>query len=103
MLYMYKPLTVTAIYPFDKNPTREEWEDYDYMMRRAGSSNKYALPLKNPDHLEHSGISRNIQEHPDQAHAAEKAQTITCASSVLSAVSRAPPINLLLSPASLLA
>lgn len=60
MLYMYKPLTVTAIYPFDKNPTREEWEDYDYMMRRAGSSNKYALPLKNPDHLEHSGISRNI-------------------------------------------
>ena len=22
MLYMYKPLTVTAIYPFDKNPTR---------------------------------------------------------------------------------
>lgn len=54
MLYMYKPLTVTAIYPFDKNPTREEWEDYDYMMRRAGSSNKYTLPLKNPDHLEHS-------------------------------------------------
>lgn len=51
---MYKPLTVTAIYPFDKNPTREEWEDYDYMMRRAGSSNKYTLPLKNPDHLEHS-------------------------------------------------
>ena len=37
---MYKPLTVTAIYPFDKNPTREEWEDYDYMMRRAGSSKK---------------------------------------------------------------
>ena len=60
MPYMYKPLTVTAIYPFDKNPTQEEWEDYDYMMRRAGSSNKYALPLKNPDHLEHSGISRNI-------------------------------------------
>lgn len=57
---MYKPLTVTAIYPFDKNPTQEEWEDYDYMMRRAGSSNKYALPLKDPDHLEHSGISRNI-------------------------------------------
>ena len=57
---MYKPLTVTAIYPFDKNPPREEWEDYDYLMRRAGSSNKYALPLKNPDHLEHSGISRNI-------------------------------------------
>ena len=95
---MYKPLTVTAIYPFDKNPTREEWEDYDYMMRRAGSSNKYALPLKNPDHLEHSGISRNIYAQP-----AEKAQTITCASSVLSAVSRAPPINLLLSLASLLA
>lgn len=48
MLYMYKPLTVTAIYPFDKNPTREEWEDYDYMMRRAGSSNKYTLVQEGP-------------------------------------------------------
>ena len=48
MPYMYKPLTVTAIYPFDKNPTREEWEDYDYMMRRAGSSNKYTLVQEGP-------------------------------------------------------
>lgn len=45
---MYKPLTVTAIYPFDKNPTRAEWEDYDYMMQRAGTSNKYVLVQEGP-------------------------------------------------------
>ena len=45
---MYKPLTVTAIYPFDKNPTRAEWDDYDYMMQRAGTSNKYVLVQEGP-------------------------------------------------------
>lgn len=57
-------LTVTAAYPFDGNPTREFWEEYNYMMKRANGDRRYTL-VKDSRYVYYIYFAEDDERFPD--------------------------------------
>ncbi|WP_302610297.1 hypothetical protein [uncultured Mitsuokella sp.] len=56
--------SVTAVYPFDGNPTREFWEEYNYMMKRANGDRRYTL-VKDSRYVYYIYFAEDDERFPD--------------------------------------